>query len=238
MTVAWTVTDGPGDLLMTVNGRLGLNDVSTLRLHLMKCLAEQPEAVLIDLDGVRVEQPLALAVFTAAARQSRCWPGIPLLLCTSTAETRAMLRSGAYRRLPLFRDVTSARQHIGKFGQSLPSLSDDILPIEGAGRHARNVATDACLRWGLPDMVGPACLIANELIANVTAHANTMATLRISLRQRHLALAVEDGSAQRPVLRPGGEHPGRGLQLVRAMSVSWGWLPTEGGKVVWATLRR
>jgi hypothetical protein len=40
------------------------------------------------------------------------------------------------------------------------------------------------------------------------------------------------------VLRRNGDRPGRGLLLVEAMATSWGWLPSEGGKVVWATLLR
>ncbi|MEV6490440.1 ATPase, partial [Actinoplanes sp. NPDC051633] len=140
---------------MTVTGNLGLADVAAVRLTLMKCLAEQPESVFIDLDAMRVEQPLALAVFMAVARQAARWPGIPVLLCTDMLETRTHLQSAPYHRLPLFPDIDSARRHSGMPVRSLPRISDEILPIQGAGRHARNVATDACLRWDLPDLIGP-----------------------------------------------------------------------------------
>jgi hypothetical protein len=30
---------------------------------------------------------------------------------------------------------------------------------------------------------------------------------------------------------------GRGLLLVEATAHSWGWLPTDNGKVVWASLQ-
>jgi hypothetical protein len=238
MTVECTVADRGGGLIATVTGRLGDDDVGALRLRLMKCLAEQPRSLIIDLNGMRTDQPLSLAVFLVITRQAAYWPGIPVLLCTGAAETRAQLQGAAYRRLLVFRDVESARRHTIESELPMPTLSDEILPVTGAGRHARNVVTDACLSWDLPDLVGPASLIANEFIANVVVHAGTMATLRLSLLPRHLAIAVRDGSDDAPVLRPDGDEPGRGLMLVEAMAASWGWLPLDGGKVVWATLLR
>jgi anti-anti-sigma regulatory factor len=238
MTVHSAVATADGGLIVTLTGELRLEDVASVRLRLMKSLAEQPEAVLIDVNGLRVEDPLSLAVFVAVARQATRWPGIPVLICTDTAETRAQFQGAAYRRLPLFRTIESAQRAATSYERSLPTLSDEIIPIAGAPRHARNVVTDACVRWDLPRLAGPATLIANEFVCNVIAHANTMATLRLALRPRHLAIAVRDGSTAEPIGKTENDRPGRGLLLVEAMAGSWGWLPTEGGKVVWATLLR
>jgi hypothetical protein len=149
-----------------------------------------------------------------------------------------MLASSAYRRLPIEDTVELARERVRAGGQGLPSLIDDLLPIAGAARQARNIATEACLRWDLPGLVGPACVITSELVTNVVKHVGTMATLRISLRPRFVTIGVRDGSAEEP--RRGHPSPsgGRGLLLVEAMAHSWGWLPVDGGKVVWASLIR
>ena len=59
-------------------------------------------------------------------------------------------------------------------------------------------------------------------------------------RASHLVCAVTDPSADPPVLRspdPGAEA-GRGLQVVQALTASWGWAMLGfHRKVVWAALR-
>jgi len=70
-----------------------------------------------------------------------------------------------------------------------------------------------------------------------------MATLLFSLRRRYLTISVRDGSSAVPVSPPDQPLPpevtsGRGLMIVQATAGSWGWLPAESGKVVWASLPR
>ena len=43
----------------------------------------------------------------------------------------------------------------------------------GAARQARELVTEACARWELTDLVGPACTIVTELVNNVVVHAQT-----------------------------------------------------------------
>jgi hypothetical protein len=228
-------------LVVALNGRLGLREVAPLRNRLLKCLAEQPEAMLIDLAGFSVGEPLALAVFTAVVRQAAQWPGVPVLFCAPTPATLLLMNRGAFHRLPIFHSVLAARADLGTDRRTLPSLSDELLPVAGAARQARNVATEACLRWDLPHLVAPASLIVSELVSNIVDHAHTMATLRLSLHRRYLTIAVRDGSMAEPVKAAGtspGARTGRGLILVDASASSWGWLPTDGGKVIWASLAR
>jgi anti-sigma regulatory factor (Ser/Thr protein kinase) len=120
-------------------------------------------------------------------------------------------------------------------------VRDELLPVSGAARQARDIATDACLRWDLPHLIGPASLIASEFTANVVTHASTMMTLRLSLTERYLHVAVRDGSGVEPHLddgAPDAAPTGNGLRLVNAMASSWGSVPTNDGKVVWASLPR
>ncbi|MFI7540653.1 ATP-binding protein [Actinoplanes sp. NPDC049599] len=240
VSVDCTVDHDGRRLIAALSGELGLTDVVELRVRLLKCLAEQPEALLIDLSRLTVSDPLALAVFSAVRRQAARWPGTPMLLC-ATASLGTHLSGAPFRSLPVFPSVEAARAHAGHDRRTLPVLSDDLLPVSGAARQARNLTTDACARWDLPALVGPAGLIAGELVGNVVDHAHTMMTLGLTLRPRYLQIAVRDGDTAEPVRRtagPGDVSPrGRGLILVATTARSWGWLPTSNGKVVWASLR-
>lgn len=238
MAVGFTVTGDGAELVARLAGTMGMADASQVRTHLLKCLAEQPDVLLVDVADLTVEDPLALAVFTAVNRQAAWWPGIPVLYCGAAPSVRALLTNGAYRRLPVAASLDRARELVRADSHAVPFLIDDLLPIAGAARQARNMATEACSRWDLPDLIAAASVIAGELVTNVVDHANTMATLRLSLRQRYVTIGVRDGSTEEPRRVPPGPLGGRGLMLVEAMAHSWGWLPVEGGKVVWASLSR
>jgi anti-anti-sigma regulatory factor len=238
VTVDCTVQDDDGRLIARLNGILGMLDVNRVRLHLLKCLAEQPTALLVDVSGLAVTEPLALPVFIAVARQAARWPGTPVLLCGPDPVMAELLHAAAFRRLPIFASAASAGEHLGSGGHGLPTLTEDLLPISGAARQGRNVATDACLRWDLEDLVAPASLICSELVSNAVDHAGTMMTLRLSLGTDYLFIAVRDGSPLEPVAALPSAHSdrGRGLHLVEATAHSWGCLPARDGKVVWASL--
>ncbi|WP_250004032.1 ATP-binding protein [Actinoplanes sp. M2I2] len=242
MAITYEVSIDEAGLVGSIAGALRLSDVTSLYLHMLKSLAEQPDALLLDVSGMLVSEPLALSVFTAATRQAARWPGTPILLCAPPGATRDALDGPAYRRLTVVDSLTAARSSLaGTPHDEMPALSEELLPVAGAARHARDVATDACLRWDLPHLVAPASLIANELVSNVVDHAHTMMTLQLSLRSRYLNIAVRDGSAVE--VRPPGHVPiearrGRGLLLVDATAHTWGCMPSADGKVVWASLRR
>lgn len=222
-------------LVAELSGILGLAEVAQVRLQLLKCLAEQPLALLVELSGIVVTGPTALNVFTAVSRQAARWPGTPVLFCGISDA----MATPAYRRLPVFPSIVDAREHLALGGHAMPTVTEELLPVSGAARRSRDVATDTCLRWDLPDLVAPASLICSEFISNVADHVGTLMTLRLSLAPRLLLIAVRDGSPVEPVVSPvgGGTERGRGLQIVDATAYAWGFLPARDGKVVWASLR-
>jgi anti-anti-sigma regulatory factor len=230
--LTWSVDDTTSRTVVTVTGGLGLGDAARLRTALLKCLAEQPEALLVDLSALVPTAPSALAVFTALVRQASTWPAVPVLLCAASPSVAVLLEGGGYGRLPLHESVAAAHASLDQ-GLTVPRmLADDLLPVSGAPRHARDMATEACLLWSLPGLAGPASLIASELVTNVVDHVGTMMTLQLSQRGRYLHIAVRDGSPVAPDAKPGPS----GLSLVGSVATHWGWLPARDGKVVWATL--
>jgi anti-sigma regulatory factor (Ser/Thr protein kinase) len=98
---------------------------------------------------------------------------------------------------------------------------------------------------GLRDYVDDAEIVASELVTNAIQHASTGEPgAKIGLTLIHvwegIGIVVTDTSCIPPVRREttgGGEH-GRGLHVVEALSVRWGWNHEPGGKAVYAILAR
>ncbi|GIF74041.1 ATP-binding protein [Asanoa siamensis] len=227
-------------VVVTARGTLNGTTSSALSGVLRKRLAGHPDALVLDLAAVAVEDRASLLVLTAVARQASLWPAVPFAVVESRPEVvRSMHRLGIPRSLALIPSVAAALEVIDQ-GGARPSVREVLPPISGAARHARTVVTGACLEWGFADLVGPACAVVTEFVANATRHAGTTMTLRISRRSRWLLLAVEDGGTGVPeaLPMPGADDGGngRGLALVDALSHRWGWLPSDSGKVVWAVL--
>jgi len=203
---------------------------------------------MIDLSGLddpRTEStPTWVAAQRAAASQA---PPLPLALCVPPDLPLAdrMQRLGARRYLPVYAKVRQARVAIAG---RLP-LTDRVMltvpPEPDAPSFARNLAGDACLAWGLPELLHPGRLVMSELVTNAVEHAGSEITVVVTRRGAGLHLAVWDGLADPPriiaLARPRRGRPlddrGRGLRVVAAAATAWGSLPTGTGKVVWATLR-
>ncbi|MFE5584517.1 ATP-binding protein [Kitasatospora sp. NPDC056531] len=92
-------------------------------------------------------------------------------------------------------------------------------------------------------LVDEAQVVLDELVTNAVAHARVPQGRRIGVRFEmvldHLRLEVRDASSEKPAIRRSmgvDAESGRGLCLVEALSVEWGFMPRpEGiGKIVWA----
>jgi anti-anti-sigma regulatory factor len=225
-------------LVMRVHGELGLPTAPRLRAAMLKCLVDQPDALVVDLTGTVLADPAAASVFLAVSRQAAMWPGTPLMIAAPEPGTARLLTEN-YRRLAVFASIEEALA--AEPQRAVSAVSDVLLPVSGAGRRARDLATEACARWGLDHLIEPAATIANELAVNASVHARTMADIRFTLGQRYLTVAVRDGSTEEPrIAREASADPfaKRGLLLVDMMAHRWGSVPVDGGKVVWAALLR
>ena len=111
-----------------------------------------------------------------------------------------------------------------------------------APRRARALLRAATEDWDLDeDLSHDAAMVVTELVANAVDHAGTPSTLRVDLDDRGLYVAVRDGRPDRAP-RPRPVDPtaprGRGLQMIDALTASWGVTVHADGKTVWALLRR
>jgi anti-sigma regulatory factor (Ser/Thr protein kinase) len=116
--------------------------------------------------------------------------------------------------------------------QALPSRISQV----------RRIVSAQLRHWHLHPLIDAAALGVTELLANVHRHArpDRVCTVDLELRAGRLTVSVRDHDPRVPVLRPEEDlwaTSGRGLDLVAAVSDSWGVRP-EGasGKAVWFSL--
>jgi hypothetical protein len=213
-------------------GVLDLDTLGERQAALWAGLDDQSGPLVLDLSGLTVGDPKALAEFTHAVRRAADWPAIDLVIYAPDA----------HRWTPTGRPV---RAHLDAALSALEDfrptqrLATVLEPVVGAARRARELVTEACARWELPELAGPACIVITEMVNNVVAHARTPMTVSLALRDGTVTVAVRDADPTPPTAHgmvPPTAYGGRGLLLIEAVALRWGTCGDDGGKVVWAVL--
>jgi hypothetical protein len=206
-----------------------------VRSVLLDGLAQQPEALIVDVFDLAVAEPAAVQVMRAVADETAEWPAAHLMLCAPHGDGYWTAAG-----LPVW---SSRADALAALGGPAPGhyLSLTLEPVVGAARLSRQLVTEACARWDLPELAGPACIVVTEMVNNVVAHAHTAMTVRLALRGDTLTVAVRDHDPTVPQFT-GPVSPtsygGRGLLLIDSVARRWGNLRLDDGKVVWAILHR
>jgi hypothetical protein len=227
-----------GTLVVRPVGELTPKTYEQLRDYLLKCAAEEPAAIVVDLAGMQTTIASLLTVFPTVCDRIRNWPAVPLALAAAQQPLRTLLDVSAVRRcVPTYHSVNDALD--GLDAAPRPHRRQVPLPCEAASaRLARQLVERTCHQWGIPAMAA-AVVVASELTDNMVRHARSDGWLRLELRSNRLTVAVADADPRPPQLRvPNFLAPGgRGLVLINKLSRAWGTasrLPI--GKVVWAVL--
>jgi anti-sigma regulatory factor (Ser/Thr protein kinase) len=117
-----------------------------------------------------------------------------------------------------------------------PAVAIDLAPTSSAPGEARAFVREHWLAQTGPEVLDAVGLCVSELVTNAIDHAQPPYRLRLSKRGRTLRIELEDATVDPPIVR--SQHPlqdrGRGMHLVETLSRTWGVLPSEGGKTVWA----
>jgi anti-anti-sigma regulatory factor len=240
---ATTVVADPatGVIAVSIAGLIETASVPTVRNTLLKCFAQAPDAVIVDLSRAAVEHPSRLAVFPAAVRQAD--HRTALMLCAPSPALRPFMASALLRGLPVFDSPEDAEAAVAAGSVGAQRVWLRLAPTLAACAEARELTARACRVWHLGELRGSAVLVVSELVSNAVRHAGTPLEVAVALRGEHLHLSVRDRSPSPP--RPARVDPdltalsegGRGLYLVDFCSTAWGTTPTSDGKVVWAMLR-
>jgi hypothetical protein len=220
--------------VVRLTGVLDAQSAPAVRSALLEILAGQPEAVVLDVAGLRLPDPAAAVVLRDVARDTADWPAAHLVLCAPAGATPWQAAG-----LPVWPSCAEAFAELGEPDPRL-HLSLDLEPVIGAARRSRELVTEACTRWGLAELVGPVCIVVTEMVNNVVAHARTPMTVLLARHGDTISVAVRDRSTTVPrftgPVAPTADG-GRGLLLIDSVAERWGTLELDDGKVVWAVLR-
>lgn len=210
---------------------------------LWQAIAHTPRAVVCDLTGVG--DPLApdairvlLDALEEALEPVRGWPGLPVAFACPPGPLRDALSAATAGHASVTGALTDALETV-LYSPAPHSVVEHFPPVPSCVRVARELVARACTDWGYPDQVGPATLVASELVTNAVRHAGTDVDVRFAALGPLLHLIVRDQGPGQLRLSPCDVTglTGRGLLLVEALARSWGVLPTgDTGKAVWALL--
>jgi hypothetical protein len=229
---------------MVVLGQWSQRLADRVSASLRLCLAGPSVSIIIDLQGMDDPYGVSMPFWLAAWRQSRlALPPVHLAFClpTTTALSRR-LRNLRGARPQLFAAVSEARIAIGGRMSRADRLQARLAPRPASVRQARDLVTQACRAWRLPQLLQDTSLIVSELATNAVEHACTDFIVTVSRGGTRLHVAVHDGVPRFPrqlaVIGPQASlaKRGRGLRLVHTVAAGWGAMPARGGKVVWATV--
>jgi hypothetical protein len=218
--------------VIRLSGVLDPAATPAVRSALLEVLAGQPEALIVDVTGLRPADATSVGVLAEVAAENAGWPGTRMVLTTAAADGWA--RTG----LPVWDDREAALDSLG------PAHPDfrrelDLEPVVGAARRARELVVSACERWACDDLAGSANIVVTEMVNNVVSHARTPMTVLLSRRDAALRVAVRDRSGTTPrftgPVAP-TSYGGRGLLLIDSVADRWGSLAVPGGKIVWALM--
>jgi hypothetical protein len=115
----------------------------------------------------------------------------------------------------------------------------------GSPRIAREFTRTTLEGWDAAELFDEAGVVVSELVTNALRyglpgrHRNSRAPVQLVLlrQERRILALVTDPNSDGPVQGDPDEfaETGRGLQVVDAITESWGWAPlATGGKAVWA----
>jgi anti-sigma regulatory factor (Ser/Thr protein kinase) len=211
------------------------------------CLAGPSISIIIDLQHMDDPYGVSMPFWLAAWRQARlALSPVNLAFCLPT--TTALSRRLRHLQGPqprVFATVPEARIAIAERLSRADRLQAHLAPRPASIAAARNLVTQACRAWHLPQLLHDASLIVSELATNAVEHARTDFIVTVSRGATSLHVAVHDGAPRFPhPSKPALIDPlaslaerGRGLRVVHTVAAAWGAVPARGGKVVWATVK-
>jgi anti-sigma regulatory factor (Ser/Thr protein kinase) len=229
--------------VVRVSGRLDLRNTVALRSTLVKCIADCPTAIVIDVSECVPATAGAVALFPTVARNQGALPKVAIIVCGIDRRWReaGLVALGSVRAYEDCADAMAAAADVRLYQRRVDlHLHRTVF----APARARDLVDAACDEWGLDGLKTSALLIISELVTNAVRHGARDIDVEAMLRDDFLHLRVHDGGVAPPVVVTAPEQGtlreyGRGLLILQRYATAWGYVLNQSrtGKVVWATLR-
>ena len=229
-----------GGVTMEVSGRLTARLSAQMLEMVRTTLVEYPRSVLVDLSRVTGLTPAGVGALFVLADLARDWPESPVVVVAAAPLATQLEEVRVAERL-MVRPSTSAAY--ASLGHQAPVVVDRMrLPAsDQAPRIARHFVLDRLPSDSSAHLLQAAALVVTELATNAVVHGGARIEVRITRRAHQVRIAVLDSRPVETFTLPdqiaGEAEHGRGLVMVRALSLRFGALPTvTGGKMVWSLL--
>lgn len=227
--------------VLTPQGLLDSATYRDLRDRIIKAALDTPAGVVVDVTALQIPAESALAVFTSARWHVATWPEVPIVLvCRHSAGRSAITRNGVARYTPVYADIDEALDALAEAEpprhrqRARCELSADVSSL---GR-SRQLVEDRLTTWSQHRLITTAKVVVTAFVENVLAHTDSRPSVRLETNGTVVTVAVEDTSRVPAGLHEdaGGTSAPSGLNIVSALSRTWGNAPTPTGKTVWAVL--
>jgi anti-anti-sigma factor len=226
--------------VLTVDGVLDSSTYLRLRDAVIKAALDEPQAVVIDVNGLDVPASSAWSVFTSARWHVSTWPDVPIILvCGHPGCRRTIARTGVTRYVPVHATLDAALAAVTD-GHTARRRSRTDLPASLASlRRSREFVAEWLGAWSHDELIPVATVVVNVFIENVLQHTLSGPVLILESEGQVVFISVQDRSST-PAARHedpyrGGERVS-GLAIVASVSRAWGSTPTPSGKTVWAVI--
>lgn len=222
------------------SGELAVASYRDFTDGLVKFAIDEPRALIVILDDLRVATETLLTAFSSAWMRVGEWPGVPILLVSYSPQQRNWLQASAVHRfVPVFADLPMAVRAV----REPPVRRRTTLKLVSSGdcgQRARAFTSATCVHWGISEIRSVALLVVTELVENAFLHSRIESDIlvRLELRDELFTVAVGDADPKEALLCEPGVGPRHyGLHLVAGVARAWGCAPRwPSGKVVWAAL--
>jgi anti-anti-sigma factor len=232
-----------GCIVVTLTGDIDIAAAPRVQRTLLKCLAEQPDAVICDLADVHWIDPVCATVFaTVAHRPMSRWPDATLLLCHLRPAVAVVLQQhGVPRVLPVYDTLDQAVAHARSRPPFLRERLRLVPTLEAIGT-ARWFVGEVCQRWQVDELTETAQALVGEITTDAVLYEPTgvdAIELRVELRATGFLVSVQSARPRPTLAEADRDDPGSGLEAVQRLAQHWGVRrQVDGSRVVWCVLRR